>query len=305
MHNPEAWPALSLAEWKDTCATLHLYTQIVGKVRLALAPPVNHWWHVPFYVNARGLTTSAIPWQQSAFELQFDFIEHALTLQRATGERTSLPLTARPVAEFHRDFLAMLHQAGIQAKIWPMPVEIPDPVPFDRDVVHAAYDRDSVERFWRILLSANTVFHQFRSGFIGKCSPVHFFWGSFDLAVTRFSGRRAPQRPGADAVTREAYSHEVSSVGFWPGMGLGDAAFYAYAAPAPPGFSTARVRPPAARYDANLGEFILMYEDVRNASSPSAALLDFCQSTYEAAATLAGWDRDALERSPDSSPVMP
>jgi hypothetical protein len=305
INNPEAWPALSFDEWKDTCATLHLYTQIAGKVRLALAPPVNHWWHVPLYVNTRGLTTSPIPWQQSAFELQFDFIKHALTLQLATGEWKSLPLGAQPVAEFYRDLVAMLHAAGIQAKIWTMPVEIPDPVPFDRDTIHASYDRDSVERFWRILLSVNTVLHQFRSNFIGKCSPVHFFWGSFDLAVTRFSGRRAPARPGADAVTREAYSHEVSSVGFWPGMGLGDAAFYAYAAPAPPGFSTARVRPSAARYDANLGEFILMYEDVRTASSPSAALLDFCQSTYEAAATLAGWDRDALERSPDSSPFMP
>jgi len=292
---PECWPALPLASWQDTCATLHLWTQIVGKVRLALTPPINHWWHVPLYVNARGLTTSAIPWRGSAFDLQFDFIEHALVLHLASGEIKSIPLAPRPVADFYRELMEMLRASGIGVKIWKMPVEIPDPIPFDRDFVHAAYDRDAVEKFWRILLSANSVFHQFRSGFIGKCSPVHFFWGSFDLAVTRFSGRRAPERPGADSMTREAYSHEVSSVGFWPGAGLGNPAFYSYAAPDPPGFAASRVSPPAAHYETKLGEFILLYDEVRTAPSPSASLLDFCRSTYEAAATLGGWDREALE----------
>jgi hypothetical protein len=296
----ECWPALPLDGWQDTYATLHMWTQMVGKVRLALAPPVNHWWHVPLYVNASGLTTSAIPWSGSAFELQFDFIEHALTLHLASGEIHSLPLMPRPVADFYRDFLEMLRGSGIAVKIWKMPVEIPDPIAFDQDFIHSAYDREAVEKFWRILLSVSAVFHAFRSAFIGKCSPVHFFWGSFDLAVTRFSGRRAPARPGADAMTREAYSHEVSSVGFWPGAGLGAPAFYSYAAPEPAGFSAARVRPGGAHYDAKLGEFILKYDDVRNAPSPSAALLEFCQSTYEAAASLGGWDRDRLERTASS-----
>jgi Family of unknown function (DUF5996) len=292
----ECWPALPLASWHDTCETLHMWTQIVGKVRLALMPPVNHWWHVPLYVNSRGLTTSAIPYRGSAFEVQFDFLEHQLALLTADGRELLLPLVPQSVADFYRDFLNMLREAEIEAKIWPMPVEVPNPIPFDQDRTHAAYDRDAVERFWRILLSVQTVFHQFRSGFIGKCSPVHFFWGSFDLAVTRFSGRRAPQRPGADAITREAYSHQVSSVGFWPGAGLGDAAFYSYAAPEPEGFSTAIAQPQAARYDPQLREFILMYDEVRKAASPSTALLDFCESTYRAAADLGHWDRDALER---------
>ena len=293
---PECWPALPLAEWQDTYATLHMWTQMVGKVRLALAAPVNHWWHVPLYVNSLGLTTSAIPYRGSAFELQFDFVEHRLVLRMAGGEVHSIPLAPRTVAEFYREFRKMLDEAGIEVRIWKMPVEIPNPIPFDEDTVHATYDRAAVERFWQVLVTASTVFHRFRSGFIGKCSPVHFFWGSFDLAVTRFSGRRAPERPGADAMTREAYSHEVSSVGFWPGAGLGNPAFYAYAAPEPPDFSVAAVRPPAAHYDTNLGEFILMYDDVRGAPSPSVALLEFCESTYEAAATLAAWDREALER---------
>lgn len=294
--SPECWPDLPLSAWQPTCETLHMQTQIAGKVRLALAPPVNHWWQVPLYVNARGLTTSAIPYRGSAFELQFDFIAHQLELKTSFGTVASLALRPRTVAAFYREFMSMLRNAGIEVSIWRMPVEIPNPIAFDEDEVHASYDRAAVERFWRILLSTKIVFERFRSHFVGKCSPVHFFWGSFDLAVTRFSGRRAPQRQGADAITREAYSHEVSSVGFWPGAGLGDPAFYSYAAPEPEGFPAAVVKPAAAHYDANLKEFILMYDAVRNASSPSTALMEFCESTYEAAATLGHWDREALER---------
>jgi len=294
---PECWPALSLESWQDTYATLHMWTQMVGKVRLRLTPLVNHWWNVPLYVSARGLTTSPIPYGQRAFELWFDFIRHQLVLETTDGILKTLPLAPRSVAEFYEDFMGMLRSAGIEVKIWRMPVEIPNPIPFDQDRVHRSYDPAAVERFWRILLSVNAVFDQFRSRFIGKCSPVHFFWGSFDLAVTRFSGRRAPERPGADAVTREAYSHEVSSVGFWPGGGnVRDAAFYSYMAPEPEGLKQAVVRPDAARYASQVGEFLLMYEDVRQAESPTASLLEFCQSTYEAGASLGNWNRDALER---------
>lgn len=294
---PECWPALALDSWHDTCATLHMWTQIVGKIRLRLTPLVNHWWNVPLYVSARGLTTSRIPYENTAFELRFDFIGHRLVLVTASGILKAIPLRAVSVAEFYEEVMAMLQSAGLQVKIWPVPVEIPDPIPFDQDRVHCSYDRLSVEKFWRILLSVDAVFHQFRSGFIGKCSPVHFFWGSFDLAVSRFSGRPAPERPGADAITREAYSHEVSSVGFWPGSGeVKDAAFYSYLAPEPGGFKEAQVRPGAAHYDARVGEFLLMYEDVRKAESPTAAILDFCQTTYEAAANSSRWDRGALER---------
>ena len=293
----ECWPALPLAEWQDTCTTLHVYTQIVGKIRLALTPRVNHWWNVPLYVHARGLTTSAIPYRERAFELRFDFVSHELVLQASTGDVKTLALVARPVAEFYRLSMDMLSAAGIDVRIWRMPVEVPDPIAFDEDRVHATYDPAYANRFWRILVTVERVFNQFRSTFIGKCSPVHFFWGSFDLAVTRFSGRRAPDRPGADTITREAYSHEVSSVGFWPGGGtVPDAAFYSYAAPAPPGLDRQRVSPERARYDSELGEFLLRYDDVRTAPSPTAALLAFCNSTYAAAAELAHWDRGALER---------
>jgi hypothetical protein len=293
----EWWPALPLEQWKDTRATLHMWTQVVGKVRLALTPLVNHWWNVPLYVNARGLTTSAIPYGARPFELWFDFIDHQLVLQKSDGSRSVLPLTAMSVAEFYQRVMAMLRSSDIEVKIWRMPVEVPDPIPFDEDRVHASYDPEAAHNFWKILLNAQCVFDEFRSRFIGKCSPIHFFWGSFDLAVTRFSGRRAPERPGADRITREAYSHEVSSVGFWPGSGtMAAPVFYSYAAPEPPGFRDWPVRPTAARYDAQLGEFIIMYEDVRTSASPGATLLDFCQSTYEAAATLAKWDRNALER---------
>ena len=294
---PECWPALPLNSWKDTYATLHLWTQIVGKVRLRLTPVVNHWWNVPLYVAARGLTTSRIPYGKRAFELCFDFIRHQLVLETSDGLLKALPLEARTVAEFYQAFMELLRSAEIEVKVWRRPVEIPDPIAFDKDRVHASYDRASVEKFWRILLSVDTVLNQFRARFTGKSSPVHFFWGSFDLAVTRFSGRRAPERPGIDAMTREAYSHEVSSVGFWPGGGnVQGAAFYSYAAPEPQGFKNEPVRPDAAFYDGQLGEFLLMYDDVRNAESPTASLLEFCQSTYSAAATLANWDRGALER---------
>jgi hypothetical protein len=293
---PECWPALPLSSWKDTCATLHMWTEIVGKVRLRLTPLVNHWWNVPLYVTARGLTTSRIPYGDRAFELRFDFIRHELVLETSDGQWKALPLKPRPVAEFYQEFMELLRSAGIEVKIWRMPVEIPDPIAFDQDRVHASYDPKAVEKFWRILSSVDTVFKQFRARFIGKSSPVHFFWGSFDLAVTRFSGRRAPERPGADSITREAYSHEVSSVGFWPGSGnVQDAAFYSYAAPEPLGLKDERVRPDNAFYDRQLGEFLLMYDDVRKAESPTT-LLEFCQSTYEAAATLGKWDRSALER---------
>jgi hypothetical protein len=294
---PQGWPQLPLDSWKDTYATLHRWTQIVGKVRLRLTPLVNHWWNVPMYVTARGLTTSRIPYGERAFEVWFDFIGHELVLETTDGLRKTLPLEPRSVADFYREFMAMLRSAGIEVKIWPMPVEIPNPIPFDKDREHGSYDPAAVQKFWRILLSVDAVFGQFRSRFIGKSSPVHFFWGSFDLAVTRFSGRRAPDRPGADPITREAYSHEVSSVGFWPGGGdVKDATFYSYMAPEPQGFKEANVRPDAAHYEKQVGEFLLMYEDVRKAESPTAALLEFCQTTYEAGATLGKWDRGALER---------
>jgi hypothetical protein len=274
-----------------------MWTQIVGKVRLRLTPLVNHWWNVPLYVTARGLTTARIPYGEKTFELRFDFLQHQFVLETNDGLVKTLALEPRSVAEFYQEFMELLRSAKIEVKIWRMPVEIPDPIPFDRDRVHASYDRASVEKFWRILLSVDTVFNEFRARFIGKSSPVHFFWGSFDLAVTRFSGRRAPERPGADVVTREAYSHEVSSVGFWPGGGnLQGAAFYSYAAPEPQGFKDERARPDVAYYDRQLGEFLLMYDEVRKAESPTASLLEFCQSTYQAAATLGKWDRRALER---------
>jgi len=295
--HPECWPSLPLDSWKDTCATLHMWTQMVGKVRLRLTPLVNHWWNVPLYVNARGLTTSRIPYENRAFELWFDFIRHQLVLETSDGIVKTIALAPRSVAEFYEEFMAMLHATGVDIKIWRMPVEIPNPIPFDQDRVHRSYDPQSVEKFWRILLSVDSVLNQFRSKFIGKSSPVHFFWGSFDLAVTRFSGRRAPQRPGADAITQEAYSHEVSSVGFWPGGGdVKDAAFYSYMAPEPQGFKEALVQPNAAHYQKEVSEFLLMYEDVRRSESPTAALMQFCQSTYEAGSRLANWDRAALER---------
>jgi hypothetical protein len=293
----DAWPELPLEAWRDTYETLHLWTQIVGKVRTALSPPVNHWWHSTLYVTPRGLTTSSIPYGQRAFEVSFDFIDHALLIQTSDGTRQELGLFPRSVAEFYHEFMGALRALGITVTINTLPQEVANPIHCDQDDVHASYDAAFAQRWWRILLQTNRILGEFRGRFIGKCSPVHFFWGSFDLAVTRFSGRRAPPRPGADAVTREAYSHEVISCGFWPGGGqVPQAAFYAYAAPAPPGLASVPIRPTAARYDQEAGEFFLPYADVRAAADPDGLLLDFLQSTYEAAATLARWDRAALER---------
>ena len=294
-------PALPFDTWKDTLATLHMWTQVVGKVRLKLCPLVNHFWNVAFYLTARGLTSSAMPYQRGAiwgtFEVQFDFIDHQLSLESSNGRRVEIALKAESVAEFYKTFMAALAELGVIVKIWTTPCEIPDPIPFEQDQIHAAYDPEAVNKFWRILVWVDQVFKEFRAGFLGKVSPVHFFWGSFDLAVTRFSGRRAPERPGADSITREAYSHEVSSAGFWPGGGdIQGPAFYSYAAPEPSGFAQQHVRPAAAFYHPQLKEFLLMYDDVRASPSPEAALMEFLQSTYAAAADLGKWDRRALER---------
>jgi hypothetical protein len=295
--NKDHWPELHLDDWKDTCSTLHMWTQIVGKVRLALSPHVNQWWEVPLYVSARGLTTSPIPYRDGIFELEFDFLRHVLTLQTSGGPLKKLRLRPKPVAEFYRELMGSMKSLGIEVRIWTMPQEVPNPIPFEKDFEHASYDREQAARFWKILLAVDSVFTEFRGRFIGKDSPVHFFWGSFDLAVTRFSGRRAPQRAGADAVAREAYSHEVISAGFWPGSGdIKDAAFYAYAVPEPKGFAESSIKPGRAFYHAQMHEFFLMYDDVRNSASPRDTLLKFLQSTYAAAANLGKWDRAALER---------
>lgn len=293
----EAWPDLPLAAWKDTCDTLHMWTQVVGKVRLELSPHINHWWEVPFYVSARGLTTSPIPFSRGVFEVNFDFIDHKLNIVTSTNQSKTLHLFTRTVAGFYREFMDALHALDIQVKIWPMPVEVPNPIRFDQDVTHSRYDPEFAHRFWRLLVTLDTIFKEFRARFLGKVSPVHFFWGSFDLAVTRFSGKRAPERSGADKITKEAYSHEVISAGWWPGGGaVAEAAFYAYAAPEPAGFRTSSVRPPAASYNAELNEFVLPYEAVRNASNPKAVLMQFLESTYDAGANLGNWDRAALEK---------
>jgi hypothetical protein len=295
---PESWPALPLEARQDTYATLHMWTQIVGKVRLAQSPLVNHWWEVPLYISARGLTTSAIPYRRGIFEVEFDFLQHNLVIQTSQDQVKTIPLAPRSVADFYKEFMAALAGLGIDVKIWNMPVEIPNPIAFDQDTQHASYDREYVTRFWRILLLVDSIFQEFRSRFIGKNSPVHFFWGSFDLAVTRFSGRRAPAREGADSITREAYSHEVISAGFWPGGGeIKGPAFYVYAAPEPAGYGQSSVRPGKAFYHPQMKEFFLMYDDVRRDPSPRSTLLEFLQSTYEAAADLAKWDRAELERS--------
>src|SRR5437660_7710181 len=294
---PECWPALPLDSWKDTYATLQMWTQIVGKVRLRLTPLMNHWWNVPLYVTARGLTTTRIPYGRRAFELRFDFIRHQLVLETNDGLVKTLPLEPRSVAEFYEQFMELLRSVAIEVKIWRMPVEIPNPIAFDQDRVHASYDRPSLEKFCRIRLSVDTVFNDFRASFVVKSSPVHFLWLSFHLAVTRFSGRRAPERPGADAMTREAYSHEVISCGFWPGDDRFPApAFYSYTSPEPPGLKEASIRPGQAFYSPELSLFILRYDDVRNSGEPEKTLMDFLQSTYEAGANLAHWDREALER---------
>jgi hypothetical protein len=288
---------LPLQAWQDTYATLHMWTQVVGKVRLALSPRINHWWEVAFYVNARGLTTSAIPYGDGIFEVQFDFIDHRLEISTSWGTKKAFALRPQSVADFYAEFMSALKSLGIEVKIWTMPVEVQNGIRFEADTQHASYDPEYANRFWQLLIQCNNVFQEFRAGFIGKDSPVHFFWGSFDLCVTRFSGRPAPPRPDADSITREAYSHEVISAGFWPGGGdVKGAAFYAYAAPEPAGLSEQKIRPAKAFYHPQMKEFLLMYDDVRQATSPRQALLDFLQSTYEAAANLAHWDRKALEK---------
>jgi hypothetical protein len=290
-------PALPLDSWKDTLATLHMWTQVVGKVRLELCPLVNHFWNVPFYLTARGMTTSAMPYERGTVEVRFDFIAHKLLLETSDGRTAAIALTPQSVAEFYKKFMTALADLGVTVKIWTTPCEIPDPTPFEKDNLHKAYDPEAVHKFWRILVWVDQILKEFRAGFLGKVSPVHFFWGSFDLALTRFSGRRAPERPGADSITREAYSHEASSAGFWPGGGdIKGPAFYSYAAPEPAGFAQQRVRPAAAFYHPQLKEFLLMYDDVRTADSPKTTLMEFLQSTYEAAAESGNWDRQALER---------
>ena len=297
----EFWPELPLDAWKDTYATLHMWTQIVGKVRMRLALPVNHWWHVTFYITARGLTTSPIPHGERTFEVLFDFIDHRLVIHTSEGAFTSMPLLSMSVAEFYGKFMDMLSSLDLQTHIWPVPVEVADPIPFEEDRTHASYDPEYAERFWRVLAQSDRVFHMFRSRFIGKCSPVHLFWGALDLAVTRFSGRRAPEHPPvpnvAHYVAIEAYSHEVSSCGFWPGGGpIPEPVFYAYAYPEPEGFRDFKVRPNDAYFSRDMGEFFLPYESVRKAKDPDRHLLDFLESTYEAAAVSGRWDRASLER---------
>ncbi|HEX8963135.1 MAG TPA: DUF5996 family protein [Rhodocyclaceae bacterium] len=305
----ERWPDIPYAEWRDSCATLHLWTQIVGKIRLAQTPWLNHSWHVALYLTARGLTTSPIPCGARIIQIDFDFIDHQLLIETGDGDVRTVLLAPRSVADFQRELFAQLADLGLPIRIHGRPNEVADPIPFAQDERHAAYDAERVKidaervnRFWRALAQADRVLKRFRDGFIGKSSPVHFFWGSFDLALTRFSGRPAPPHPGGvpncpDWVTREAYSHEVASCGFWPGNdALPWPAFYAYAYPEPPGYGAARVRPGAARYDAALREFLLPYDEVRRAAAPDETLLAFLQDGYEAAANLGRWDRAALER---------
>ena len=292
----DVWPPLPNDAWKDTYATLHMWSQVVGKVALVQAPPLNHSWGISLEVTPRGLTTKTLPHGDRSFTIAFDFIEHQLVIQTADGDRRSLPLEPRSVADFYRTVMATLTEMRLPVRIWPVPVEIPDPIPFEQDTVHHSYDPEAATRFWRVLLQVHRVFTESRVDFVGKSSPSHFFWGSFDLAVTRFSGRPAPPREGP-AFMREAYSHEVISHGFWPGSGpVLEPAFYAYAVPEPDGLKTARVRPAAAFYHTEMSEFILPYEVVRTAASPAAEIAAFIESTYDQAATLAHWDRAALER---------
>ena len=298
----EIWPSLPLAAWQDTFATLHMWTQIVGKTRLALSPMVNHWWNVTFYLTPRGLTTSAMPYGERTFSVDFDFVDHALVVRTSDGTVDGLPLVPQSVADFYQDYRTLLRGLGLEVRIWPHPVEIERAVPFAEDREHASYDPKYAHRFWRILAQTDGVMQRFRGRFLGKCSPVHFFWGGCDLAVTRFSGRRAPKHPGgipnvADWVTQEAYSHEVSSCGFWAGGGpITEPVFYAYAYPEPGGFADFPIQPREAYYSQDLREFFLPYETVRTAERPDDVLLSFLQSTYEAAAELGNWDRRTLER---------
>ncbi|MEO7168482.1 MAG: DUF5996 family protein [Spartobacteria bacterium] len=303
------WPALPFTEWQATAETLHLWTQIVGKIRLSLTPWINHSWHVTLYLTARGLTTSAIPYGLHVFEIRFDFISHELRVLKSDGALKVLPLRAMPVAEFYRELMAALEELELPVKLDRLPNEITDPIAFDQDETHRSYEPAQANRFWRVLLQSDRVLQQFRARYCGKCSPVHFFWGSFDLAVTRFSGRPAPQHPGgvphlSDVVTREAYSQEVSSVGFWPGNAASPTPlYYSYAYPEPAGFAEAKVQPGEASYLAALHEFILPYDSVRTAALPDEMLLQFAQSVYDAASTLGKWDRAALEEANLKPPV--
>lgn len=291
------WPPLPLASWRDTRDTLHMWTQVAGKICLALTPRVNHFWNIALQITPRGLQTPVMTSGAHTLTLLFDFAAHELVIQLSDGRRRTVPLHPQTVADFYTGTLGALEELGITVRIWTMPVEVVEPIRFEDDVTHRFYDREAVQRFWRVVLSSKRVLDGFRAEFIGKSSPVHFFWGSFDLAVTRFSGRRAPERPGADAITREAYSHEVISHGWWPGGGpIDEPAFYAYAAPEPAGFKAARAEPAAAFYSPDFSEFILPYEAVRTAASPEQALYAFLRTTYDAGATLAQWDRAALER---------
>ncbi|HKV42204.1 MAG TPA: DUF5996 family protein [Blastocatellia bacterium] len=290
------WPPLVLEEWKDTYATVHMWTQVVGKIRLRQTPLVNHWWNVPLYVTSRGLGTTAMPYQDRVFEMEFDFIGHKLLIKCSDGASANVALYPRTVADFYREVMAALGGLDLDIKIWTTPVEIPNPIPFEKDTQHASYDPEYANRFWRVLVQTDKALEEFRSRFIGKVSPVHFFWGSFDMALTRFSGRRAPERAGADPITREAYSHEVISHGFWPGGNGVEAAFYSYTAPAPAGLDQQTVVPEGAFYSKEMSEFFLPYEIVRVSESPEKSLMAFLQSTYEAGANLANWDRAALER---------
>ena len=294
------WPTLRFSEWQDTYATLHMWTQVVGKIRLRQTPLVNHWWNVPLYVSARGLTTTAMPYQDRIFEIEFDFIDHKLRIECSDGAAKTLALRPQSVADFYAEVMSALRDLGMEIRIWTMPVEIPDPIRFEDDSIHASYDAEYANRFWRALVKMDEVLKEFRARFIGKVSPVHFFWGSFDMAVTRFSGRRAPEREGADYMTREAYSHEVISHGFWPGNKDMEAAFYSYTTPEPAGLadtvSQGKILPAQTFYSADMKEFFLPYDAVQNSASPETTLTDFCQTTYEAGANLAGWDRAALER---------
>ena len=288
------WPALPLNEWEDTYQTLHMWTQVIGKIRLGLAPLENHWWNAALYVTARGLTTSLMPYKNLALEIEFNFLQHRLELRTSSGLERAIPLSAKSVAAFYREVFSMLREAGIDLHINTKPQEIANPIPFEQDETHASYDPEYANRLWRILLATESVFKEFRERFIGKCSPVHFLWGSFDLCCTRFSGRRAPPRKGI--ITSEAYSCECSSLGWWPGGGdVKGPAFYAYMAPEPPGYAT-RPALPSGSYQDQMHEFLLMYDDVRPARSPHQEILEFAQRTYEAGADLAGWDRSALER---------
>lgn len=295
--NKMQWPELPWGDWEATADTLHMWTQIVGKTRMALTPLQNHWWNVPLYVTARGLGTSAMEYEGDVLDIEFDFVAHVLRVRMGSGAERTLELRARTVADFYREYMAMLEGLGVSVKINPMPVELKNPIRFDLDTEHAAYDPEYAHRFWRVLVGAEMVFRQFGTGFLGKVSPVHFFWGSFDLAVTRFSGRRAPERPGADEIQREAYSHEAISAGFWPGNGgYGRAAFYCYAAPVPEDLKDKGIRPNEAGWDKGLGEFAFAYDAMRREVKPEEALLEFLQSAYGAAADAAKWDRAALER---------